>query len=160
MADWLREQGFEVSEAASCEAARRQITGRAFDLVIADIRLPDADGFELLSYCRELHPGTSVILMTGYGTVETGVEAIRAGAFDLITKPLIDDELLMAIDRALSQRHVMAENKHLKEQLDLRFGMENIVGHDRRMLRVFDMIGPPERSICRSGLRSAPGNAA
>ena len=85
-------------------------------------------------------PETTVILMTGYGTVDMAVDAIRAGAFDLLTKPLIDEELEMAIERALSQREVMAENATLKAQLDLRFGMENIVGHDHRMRRVFEMI--------------------
>ncbi len=81
-----------------------------------------------------------MILITGYATAETGVEAIRAGAFDLLTKPLIDEELELAIDRALSQRKVIEENAKLKAQLDLRFGMENIVGHDHRMLKIFDMI--------------------
>ncbi len=73
-------------------------------------------------------------MITGYGTVETAIEAIRAGAFDFLTKPLIDEELEMAIERALNQRQVIEENKNLKAQLDLRFGMENIVGHDHRML--------------------------
>jgi len=140
MADWLRHQGFEVTEAANCKQAVQRIDERPFDLVVADIRLPDGDGFDILAHCREQHPGLFVILMTGYGTVETGVEAIRAGAFDLLTKPLIDEELQMSIRRALSQRDVVEENRKLKEQLDLRYGMENIVGHDHRMLRIFDMI--------------------
>ncbi|MDP6444014.1 MAG: sigma-54 dependent transcriptional regulator, partial [Pirellulaceae bacterium] len=104
------------------------------------IRLGEGDGFEILSHVREHHPGLDVILMTGYGTMETGIEALRAGAVDLLTKPLIDEELLMSIDRALSQRRVIEENKTLKAQLDLRFGMENIIGSDHRMLRTFDMI--------------------
>jgi DNA-binding NtrC family response regulator len=81
-----------------------------------------------------------VILITGYGSVETAVEAIRGGAFDLLTKPLLDEELQFSIERALNQRQVIEENKSLKAQLDMRFGMENIVGHDPRMRRVFDMI--------------------
>lgn len=140
MADWLREQGFEVVETTGAREAIAQTNARRFDIVLADIRLQDGDGFEVLEHCRANHPGLTVILMTGYGTVETGVEAIRAGAFDLLTKPLIDEELLLALDRALSQRQVIQENKQLKEQLDLRFGMENIIGHDHRMLRLFDMI--------------------
>ena len=140
MADWLREQGFEVVETTGAPEAIAQTNARRFDIVLADIRLQDGDGFEVLEHCRVNHPGLTVILMTGYGTVETGVEAIRAGAFDLLTKPLIDEELLLALDRALSQRKVIQENKQLKEQLDLRFGMENIIGHDHRMLRLFDMI--------------------
>jgi DNA-binding NtrC family response regulator len=140
MADWLREQGFEVAESNGCRDAMRQVDTRPFDIVLADIRLEDGDGFEILNHCRENHPQVTVILLTGYGTVETGVEAIRAGAFDLLTKPLIDEELHMSLSRALNQREVLAENEKLKEQLDLRFGMENIVGHDHRMLRIFDIV--------------------
>ncbi len=79
-------------------------------------------------------------MLTGYGSVESAVEAIRQGAFDFLTKPLIDEELDMAIQRALNQREVIEENKTLKAQLDLRFGMENIIGHDHRMLKIYDMI--------------------
>jgi DNA-binding NtrC family response regulator len=140
MADWLREIGYDVREASNRCQAIAEVDQRPPDLVLADIRLPDGDGFDILAHCRAHHPGVTVILLTGYGTVETGIEAIRSGAFDLLTKPLIDEELQMAIDRALSQREVIEENKQLKEQLDLRYGMENIVGHDHRMLRVFDMI--------------------
>jgi DNA-binding NtrC family response regulator len=105
-----------------------------------DIRLGDGDGFDLLTHCRKNYPATAVIMITGYGTVEAAVEAIRLGAFDFLTKPLIDEELLMAIERAMNQQKVIEENKTLKAQLDLRFGMESIVGHDRRMLKIFDMI--------------------
>jgi DNA-binding NtrC family response regulator len=140
MAVWLREQDYKVDVAADRAAALAAMSRKAFDLVLADIRLPDGDGFDVLADCRENYPQTSVILLTGYGTVEAAVEAIRAGAFDFLTKPLIDEELEMAIQRALNQREVLEENKNLKAQLDMRFGMENIIGHDHRMLRIFDMI--------------------
>ena len=140
MADWLREQGYSLDTVASFAAAIHSIDKKAYDLVLADIRLGDGDGFDILAHCRRNHPQTTVILLTGYGTVETAIEAIRAGAFDLLTKPLIDEELEMSIERALNQRQVIEENKHLKAQLDLRFGMENIVGHDARMRKVFDVI--------------------
>ncbi len=140
MADWLREQGFQVDTAASVAAAIEAIDKKAFDLALVDIRLGEQDGFDVLAHCRRERPQTAVILITGYGTVETAVEAMRCGAFDLLTKPLLDEELLFSIERALNQRQVLEENKTLKAQLDLRFGMENIVGHDTRMRRVFDMI--------------------
>src|SRR5205085_5482165 len=100
----------------------------------------DADGLDLLPYCREHRPDTTVILITGYGTVETAVEAIRAGAFDFLTKPLIDEELELAIQRALNQREVIEENKTHKAQLDLRFGIETLVGGDARMIKVYDLV--------------------
>lgn len=140
MAAWLREQGYNVFTADSCRQAREQINANSLDLVLADVRLNDGDGFEILAWCRKNHPQLTVMLITGYGTVETGIEALRAGAFDLLTKPLIDEELAMALERALSQKKVIEENQKLKAQLDLRFGLENIVGHDHRMQRVFDTI--------------------
>lgn len=145
MSEWLREQGYKVDVASTYQAAVSQIDKRGadrkpYDVVLCDIRLGDADGFDVLAHCRERHPNTTVILVTGYGTVESAVDAIRAGAFDFLTKPLIDEELEMSIERALRQRTVLEENKNLRQQLDHRFGMENIVGNDRRMVRVFEMI--------------------
>ena len=140
MGGWLREQGYEVDTAVSVSTAKSAISKRSYELVLCDVRLGDGDGFEVLAACRTQQPDAAVILITGYGTVETAIEAIRAGAFDLLTKPLIDEELEMAIERALNTRHVIEENKNLKAQLDLRFGLENIVGHDTRMRKVYDMI--------------------
>lgn len=140
MADWLREKGYTVSAVRTQREALTRIDQSPFDLVLTDIRLEEGDGFDVLEHCRAVRPEAAVILITGYATADTAVEAIRAGAFDLLTKPLIDEELELAIDRALSQRLVIEENAKLKAQLDLRFGMENIVGRDHRMLRIFDMI--------------------
>ncbi len=140
MATWLKEQGYSVATAATRKEAMQVIETRPLDLVLCDVRLGDGDGFEVLAYCRKTKPDLTVILLTGYGTVETAIEALRAGAFDMLTKPLIDEELSVAIERALAQRKVLEENQALKQQLDLRFGLENIVGHDHRMLKVFDMI--------------------
>ena len=140
MADWLREQGYKVDTAATLAEGTASVDRKVYDLALVDIRLADGDGFELLSHCRQTRPEMAVIMLTGYGSVESAVEAIRQGAFDFLTKPLIDEELDMAIHRALNQRQVLEENKTLKAQLDLRFGIENIVGHDHRMLRIYDMI--------------------
>ncbi len=140
MADWLRDQGYKVDVAATAQAALTAISKKVYDLLLVDIRLGDGDGFEILAHCRQNYPALTVILLTGYGTVETAIEAIRAGAFDFLTKPLIDEELELAIERALNQRQVLEENKNLKAQLDMRFGLENVVGHDHRMLKVFDVV--------------------
>ena len=81
MAEWLRHQGFEVFAARGFQEAIRQTQTRKPDLVLADVRLQDGDGFDILAHCREKHPGLMVILLTGYATIEMGVEAIRAGRF-------------------------------------------------------------------------------
>ena len=140
MADWLRDQGFATDTAASLAEGRAAVDRKSYDLALVDIRLGDGDGFDLLTHCRKNYPAMAVIMITGYGTVESAVEAIRLGAFDFLTKPLIDEELLLAIQRALNQQKVIEENKNLKAQLDLRFSLENIIGHDHRMLKIFDMM--------------------
>ncbi len=140
MGDWLREQGYAVDLAASLAEGVAAVNRKSYALALVDIRLGDGDGFDLLAYCRKNLPGMAVIMITGYGTVEAAIEAIRLGAFDFLTKPLIDEELMLAIERALNQQKMIEENQTLKAQLDLRFGLENIVGHDHRMLKIFDMI--------------------
>jgi DNA-binding NtrC family response regulator len=140
MADWLRDLGYPTDTAMNLTDGIAAVNRKKYDLVMVDIRLGQEDGFDLLSYCRKNQPTTPVVLITGYGTVETAIEAIRQGAFDFLTKPLIDEELLLSIERALNQSKVMEENKSLKAQLDLRYGMENIIGHDHRMLRIFDVV--------------------
>jgi DNA-binding NtrC family response regulator len=140
MAEWLRSQGFDLDTATGQADALDQMRQKSYDLLLADIRLQDGDGLDLLEQSRRNWPATQVMLMTGYGTPDGAIEAIRAGAFDYLTKPLIDDELQMAIERALSQRDVLQENNNLREQLDRRYGMDNIVGRDAKMHRMFEMI--------------------
>ncbi len=140
MADWLRDQGLSVETATGQSDAIERLTAKSYDLLLSDIRLQDGDGFDLLEQAQRRRPGMQVILLTGYGTADSAIDAIRAGAFDYLTKPLIDDELLMAIERALGQRKVLEENTALKQKLDRKHGMGHIVGSDPRMGRVFDVI--------------------
>ncbi|OPZ97855.1 MAG: Transcriptional regulatory protein ZraR [Planctomycetes bacterium ADurb.Bin412] len=79
-------------------------------------------------------------MITGYGTIESAVEAIKMGAYDYLTKPIVDDEIRMLVSRALDQQALLEENRNLKDQLRSRFGLENIVGHDYKMLKIFDLI--------------------
>jgi DNA-binding NtrC family response regulator len=140
MAEWLREQGMTVDVATTLESGRAKLGSGSYELLITDLRLEDGDGFDLIGWVKRNRPNVGVLVVTGYATPETAVEAVRAGAFDLLTKPLIDEELSLAISRALAHRSIEAENAKLKQQLDHRFGLENILGHDYRMLKIFDMI--------------------
>ncbi len=140
MADWLRSEGFRVHTASRIADAKRALNEHPVELVLCDIRLEDADGMELLRWAKRKHADTPMLMMTGYAGPEAGSEAIAAGAIDLLTKPLIDQELLMAIGRAIDQTRIAAENEQLKSQLDKRFGLENILSHDYRMTRIFDVI--------------------
>ena len=140
MADYLRSLGHRTETALTCHDAIERIGEFNFDVVICDVNLPDRDGFHLLEQVSRSRPDVSVILLTGYGTIESAVEAIRMGAFDYLTKPVIDDELNFSIQRALGQRQIVEENRRLKEQLDQKFGMSNIIGRDYKMTKLYDLV--------------------
>ena len=140
MADWLREIGYQVDTAGTFDEGMAAVERKTYDLALVDVRLADGDGFDILAHCREVCPQTSVLMISGYGTVEMAMEAIRCGAFDFLTKPLIDEELEMTIERALNQQKVIEDNKVLQDQLDKQFGMDDIVGHDHRMVKIYDVI--------------------
>jgi DNA-binding NtrC family response regulator len=140
MADYLRSLGHRTETAATCGDALKRMMEFPFEVVICDINLPDEDGFQLLEWAIANAPETAVILLTGFGTIESAVDAIRLGAFDYLTKPIIGDELNFAIQRALGQRRIVQENRTLKAQLDQRFGLGNIIGRDYKMLKMFDLI--------------------
>ncbi len=140
MADYLRKSGHRTETAQTCQDAIKRMGEYPFDAVICDVNLPDRDGFQLLEWASRNVPDTSVILLTGYGTIESAVEAIRMGAFDYLTKPVLEDELQLAIQRALGQKQIVEENKQLKAQLDQRFGHQNIVGRDYKMSKMFDLM--------------------
>ena len=141
MGTWLAtEQQYEVALAANSNDARKVLQESEIDIALIDMRLGDEDGLNLLAETKKHHPQVVTLLMTGYATIDTGVEAIRAGAFDLLTKPLIDEEILIAFDRALSQQQVLEENEKLKLQLDKRFARNSIIGDDYRMQKTFELI--------------------
>ncbi len=140
MADYLRDLGHRTETASTCHDAIKRMDEHPFEVVICDVNLSDQDGFHVLEWAIENVPDTAVILMTGFGPIESAVEAIRIGAFDYLTKPVIDDELNFSIQRALGQRKIVEENKYLRAQLDERFGLSNIIGRDYKMLKLYDLI--------------------
>lgn len=140
MTDWLRSQGLDVDPASGCSEALARLSRQSYDLLLVDVRLADGNGFDLLEQVQRSHPDVDVILMTGYGDADSAVEAMRAGALDYLTKPLIDDELTLALERAFTQKKMLEENTQLRRQLDKHYSMDNIVGSDARMQRVFEVI--------------------
>lgn len=140
LGEFLRAEGFGVSAATSFNGAMHCLDRNEVDVLITDVNMPGGNGFELLHAVRRKCPDVAVIMMTGYGTIESAVEAIKMGAHDYLTKPIHDDELRIRVDRALTQKSLVRENRMLKGRLDAKFGLANIVGHDYRMLKVFDLI--------------------
>ncbi len=137
---FLELEGYDVTIAPSIAKAINCLKAAHFNLVITDVSMPASDGFELLRYVKANHEEVVVILVTGYGTIEAAVEAIKLGAYDYLTKPIIDDDVRMAVERALQQQRLIAENRQLKQTLSDRYSFRNIVGQDYRMAKVFDLI--------------------
>ena len=140
MADLLRDRGHRAETAGTLAAAKTALRDGRFDAVVCDVCLPDGDGFQFLEHATKTAPDVAVVLLTGYGTIESAVEAIREGAADYLTKPLIHEELLLGLRKVLAARKVVAENKRLKKQLNERHGLGRIVGRDYRMTRMFELI--------------------
>ncbi|MDA8104837.1 MAG: sigma-54 dependent transcriptional regulator [Nitrospiraceae bacterium] len=127
---FLRE-GYDVDSAESCEAALRTLEGRTYDLIITDIILPGMSGIELLKKCGEANPEQIVIVMTAYASLETAVEALRAGAYDYIVKPVIHEEIKRIVRNALRERALRSENVLLKKQIGDRYDFDKIVGESK-----------------------------
>ena len=140
LGELLQLEGYDVESAVSFAAALQAMERNPAQIVITDANMPGGNGFELLHVMRKRYPESVVLMMTAYGTIESAVEAIKMGAYDYLTKPIIDDELKVCVERALAQQALLRENRMLKERLDTRFGLESLIGHDHRMAKVFDVI--------------------
>lgn len=138
--EFLRLEGYEVDIARTYEEAVSALERSDFNVAITDVNMPGSSGFELLRVCRQRYPETVVVMITGYGTIDSAVEAIKMGAYDYLTKPIIDDELRLAVERALQQQSLLRENRSLRQQLEHRYQLQNIVGQDYKMIKVFDLI--------------------
>ncbi len=140
LCEYLQLEGYKVSSASSLQAAMSLLERDRFNVVLTDVRLPEGTGFDLLEHIRGLNVPTSVIMLTGYGTIEDAVRAIKTGAFDYVTKPISDDEVRLAIERACQQQELLAENNRLRQQLNMTFRLDNFVCSDPRMKRVLEMV--------------------
>jgi len=138
--EFLMEEGYTVDGSDSVKSAVDLLGRQPYAIVITDINMPEADGFELLNIMRDRFNDVAPIVITGYGTIESAVEAMRMGAYDYLTKPIIDDELRLVLDRTIQRRALIRENRTLRQRLDMRYSLENVVGHDHRMLKVFDLV--------------------
>jgi len=140
LCEFLRLEGYDTSPAQSFKEAVKQLQQQRFSLVITDVNIPDGNGFDILAHIRKNYPHTVVIVITGYGTIESAVEAIKMGAYDYLTKPIIDDELRLAVDRAIKQQSLVSENIDLRSQLEQKYSLDNIISHDYKMAKIFELV--------------------
>ncbi|HUO07767.1 MAG TPA: sigma-54 dependent transcriptional regulator [Phycisphaerae bacterium] len=140
LSEFLKLEGYAVDTAPDGAQAIEMLAANRYSLVLTDVNMPRTNGLELLRKIRNHYPDVVVLVITGYGTIENAVEAVKMGAFEYLTKPIIDDEIRVTIQKALKQQTLLSENYLLKQQLGMRYGLDNIVGHDYKMLKIFDLV--------------------
>jgi DNA-binding NtrC family response regulator len=140
LAALLEQDGYDVERAADGHAGLQLLERHDPDVVLTDLRMPGMDGLELLGRIKELRPEAMVIVMTAYGTVKTAVQAMKLGAEDYLGKPIDIEELEVVVEKALERKQLLAETRALRERLEHKYQLENLVGESPAMLSVFKTI--------------------
>ncbi len=136
----LRENGYDVLGAPDGLAALELFTGQDVACLITDMRMPGLSGLELLRRVRAINKDTPVIVITAFGDIETAIEAMRAGAFDYITKPFNREQILLTIEKALAFGATVSENRQLRQLVSERFQLDNLIGTSARMRAVLETV--------------------
>ena len=150
----LREDGYEVAKANDGRSGLLLIEKQEPDVVLTDLRMPEMDGIELLTRIKQIRPETMVVLMTAYGTVKTAVKAMKLGAEDYLPKPIDVEELEVILQKTLEKKRLLEEARFLRERLDHKYSLENLVGESPEMLAVFKTIrqvAPSSSSVLLMG---------
>jgi len=136
----LQKEGYTVDLAENGAIAYQKVQEVEYDLVISDIEMPEMKGIELLEKIVKLNLRTSVIMITAYGSLETAIRALRAGAGDYLLKPLDFDELTVKVARVFQLKELITENQVLKQELHRQYDFSNIIGKSKKMENIFRMI--------------------
>ena len=132
----LREKGWDVTEAKSGTDGIDLLDRSRFDVILTDLVMPGDTGIDLLRAAKEIHPDVEVILMTGYATADTAIEAMRNGAFHYILKPLKPEEVTNLVEKAYNQRQLQRENRFLKSEIRAAHHVQSVVGDSEPVLRL------------------------
>ena len=140
LSELLVEEGYEVAVVHDGPSAVEKHKQESFDLTITDLMMPRMKGTELVQRLKEIDSEALILLITAFGSIESAVETMRAGAFDYLTKPFRTDEILLSVSRALEQRGLRMELQRLRKEVQSHYGFENILGQSEPMRRVFDLV--------------------
>ena len=138
--DALAAEGFGVMTAETGRKGIDLFKNKHVDVLITDLRLPDMDGIEILKEVKAVNPAIQVILITGFGSIDSAVNAMKEGASDYLTKPFAMDELLLIIKRILRMKQLEEENVSLRKKVEERYGLEGLVGKSPQMLKLYELI--------------------
>jgi len=137
---FLKKKGFQVTVTQDPEEALSLVRKQEFDLMLSDYRMPKMNGLTLVKKVKEINPTVAVIVMSAYGSIETAVEIIQAGASEYLTKPIDLQELLLLMDKCIDKRMLQEENRQLKEILQEKFRFRNIIGNSAALEEVMSMV--------------------
>jgi two-component system response regulator PilR (NtrC family) len=154
LAIFLRRAGHRVEAAAGGAEGLTALRGREFDVVITDLRMPGVGGLDILAEAKKLHPETQVVVVTAFATTETAIAAMKAGAYDYLTKPFKVDEVGLVVERALERRVLHRENVVLRDEIKGRYKLDRLIGKSPAMQRVFEVvrkIAPARTSVLLIG---------
>jgi len=140
LADDLRREGIQVETASDGTEAKALFEAGDFDVVVTDLNMPGLSGLELLESIKAGEKRAEVIIITGYGTIDSAVDAMRMGAFDYVLKPFNNEEILEKLRKIAEFRRLRSENKELREALGREKGLEQLIGRGPSMMRVIDRI--------------------
>ncbi|MEW6536493.1 MAG: sigma-54 dependent transcriptional regulator [Candidatus Auribacterota bacterium] len=140
LGDELFAEGYDVHCAGSIEESVGFLQRNNYLCVISDIRLPDGDGMELLEAIKRDRPDTEVVMITGYGTIDSAVAALRQGAFDYVLKPFYNEEIVCILNRIREMKQLKEENTNLKKVIKERISLDRIIGKSKRMQDIFNLI--------------------
>ncbi len=140
MAEVLKTSGFSVEIASDGQEAIDILDSRFFDIVLTDLAMPRKTGMDVLEYVTEISPETICIILTGFGSIQGAVEALRMGAYDYLCKPIKPDEVTILLEKALEVREIKRENLSLKQELQNKYGFGKIIGTSKPMKEVFTLI--------------------
>jgi two-component system response regulator PilR (NtrC family) len=150
----LSKAGYVTFTAGSGNDALSHLARRSVDIVLSDLKMPDGDGVELLKNIKKIAPEIEVILLTGYGTIETAVEAMREGAYDFITKPPKKAIILSAVERAIERQNLAQENIYLRAQLSKGAPLETLIGGSaafKKVLEIVERVAPLVSTVLITG---------
>jgi two-component system response regulator HydG len=153
----LTEAGHEVDEASNGNAAIERLHESHFDIVLTDLRMGGSDGLDVLRTTKALHPTTSVILMTAFGSVTTAVEAMKIGAFDYVQKPFEIEEMEVKIEKALEVKRMKNEIDYLRHTQQDIYEFDRIIGSSSALQRVLDMVRKVAKSNTTVLIRGETG---
>ncbi|HYY42255.1 MAG TPA: response regulator, partial [Pyrinomonadaceae bacterium] len=137
IAGLLEDAGYRVALAASAEEALERFAAEDVAVTLTDIRMTGMDGLALLDRIKDIDAEALVVVMTAYSSVDSAVAALRKGAYDYITKPFVNEDLLQSIKNALRQRELFRENRALRRELDRRYSFAEIIGTSEALQAVF-----------------------